>query len=99
MNVADTNVCLVVLYYYQDGDWLYLLNHICVYKVVISSTSISHPFAVSYLAFTPLPACEASVATYPINRLGIKCYWAKICPFTWLRTNHRLDYLVCGIYR
>ena len=97
--MADTNVCLVVLYYYQDGDWLYLLNHVCIYEVVISSTAISHPFAISYLTFTPLSACEASVATYPTDWLRIKGYLSEVSSSMWLRTNHISGYLICCIYR
>ena len=72
--MANTNMCLVMFYYYQDGDWFYLLNHVCVYEIVISSTSISNPFAISYLTFTPLSTCKTSMATYPVDWLGIECY-------------------------
>ena len=89
MDVEDTNVCLLVFYYYQDGDWFYLLNHICVYEVVTSSTSVSRPFAISYLTFTPLSTRETSVATYPVDRLRIKRYLAEVSSSMWLRTNHK----------
>jgi hypothetical protein len=86
--MSDTNVCFAMLYYYQDSDWLYLLNHICIYEVVISSASISHPFTISYLAFAPLSTCKTSVTTYPADWLRIECHLSKVSSSMWLRTNH-----------
>lgn len=71
---------------------MYSFDNGCVYQVVVGFVSFSYPLAVSYLAFEPFSACEASLVPYPVCWLAVEDYWTELYLSVWLvaGTKHGL---------